>query len=86
MKKNTLKWVLVGVLSGTLVGCGGDSDDMMDGGDAGVEAIEIAGSWMTNFDTMETISNTAWQDFTSYTVVKFDNELNYAIRAQPLGR
>ena len=84
MKKNMLKWVWVGVLSTALVGCGGDSDDMMDGGDAGVEDIEIAGSWMTNFDTMETISNTEWQEFINHTVVKFDNELNYAIRRNPL--
>jgi hypothetical protein len=42
----------------------------------GAGALEVAGTWTTNYDTSETLSDTEWN---GSAIVEFDNDANFAI-------
>jgi hypothetical protein len=83
MKQNVNVLVLVCAALGVAPGAAGCAAERErgdgigpDGGGSTAGALEVEGTWVSNFDSMEVITNDSWGYME---VVSFDNEENIAI-------
>jgi len=51
-------------------------------GGAMTNAIEVVGTWDSNFGGQEVITDTMWTSFTSFTIISWDNDANTAVLLQ----
>ena len=80
----------IGVLASLmLVGCGdGEDETATDGETPEATALEISGTWQSDFGSTEIIADASWdtvgEDFTASTeIVHFDNEANVLVSMGP---
>lgn len=77
---STRVWWL-GLLAGAafgLVGCGDDDDK-----DEGQGELEISGSWVSNYGSMEVIDSTTWTSYAEVPIIEYDNDANFLITQNP---
>jgi len=50
-------------------------------GDEGKKPLEVEGTWVTQFETTETVSSNTWN---SQTIISYSNKKNFAITQNPV--